>query len=153
MQQRFTERVEKVVKLANVIAREFEQDYVGTEHILLAIHREGTGMGARILIERGITAERLKAEIEKLMRKSLEDTWVFGRLPGTPHFRNVVATALDEAQKMNSDQLHTEHLVLALLREEGSVAYHALKNLGCDLESVRADILASLSNDDATRTG
>ena len=85
------------------------------------------------------------------MRKSLEDTWVFGRLPGTPHFRNVVATALEQAEKMETDMLRTEHLVLALLKEEGSVAYEALKSLGCDFDSVLAEI-SEVSGDDDTLT-
>ncbi len=142
MYRKFTERVEKVVKLASVIAREYELDYVGTEHILLALQREGTGRAAQLLEAHGVTADKLKAEVDLLTRKSMEDTWVFGRLPGSPHFRNVIATALEEAEKLNQDKLQTEHLLLALLKEEGSVAYNALHNLGCNFATIHADIVA-----------
>ncbi|HRX85324.1 MAG TPA: Clp protease N-terminal domain-containing protein [Phycisphaerae bacterium] len=143
MYRHFTESVEKVVKRASQIAREYGQDYVGTEHILLAIRHEGVGLGNKVLEDRGISAERLKDEIDKLVRKSLEDTWVFGRLPGTPHFRNVVANALEEAEQMKADKLRTEHLILALLKEDGSVACRALQNLGCDYATVRAEAAAN----------
>jgi ATP-dependent Clp protease ATP-binding subunit ClpC len=150
MYRHFTPRVEQVVKLASAIAREYGQEYVGTEHILLAIEREGTGMGAKLLANCGLTGEKLKDEIDNLVKKSLEDTWVFGRLPGSPHFRNVVATALEEAEKLKADKLHTEHLVLALLKEEGSVAFQALRNLGCDYPKALA-ALAALNTHPAPR--
>src|SRR5512140_1641165 len=84
MLEHLSRRVDQVIKLANAIAREYEQEYVGTEHVLLAISREGTGMGARILRDKAITEEKIAAEISKLIKASLEDTWVFGRLPGSP---------------------------------------------------------------------
>jgi ATP-dependent Clp protease ATP-binding subunit ClpC len=143
MYTKFTKRVEEVVKLANAIAREYELDYVGTEHILLAISREGGGLGAKILVERGLTEAKLKAEVDRITQKSMEDTWVFGRLPGTPHFRNVVAVALDEAERLQAGLLRTEHLLLALLKEEGSVAYNALHSLGCDYKTIAAAVEAA----------
>ena len=96
-----SERVAEVIKVANQIAREYDQEYVGTEHLLLAIQREGTGIGATVLAKRGIAADRLRAEVDKLVKKQLEETWVFGRLPGTPHFKNVMASGnrtMPEAQ-------------------------------------------------------
>ena len=145
MYTKFTKRVEKVVKLANVIAREYDLDYVGTEHILLAIRREGTGLGSQVLEERGISEARLKEEIDRLTKKSMEDTWVFGRLPGTPHFRNVVAAALEQAEEIKAERLRTEHLLLALLKEKGSVAYNALKALDCTFDNIHAAILERTS--------
>lgn len=140
MYEQLSKRVDQVIKLANKIAREFEQEYVGTEHILLAIAREGTGAGATILTKRGATEKKIRAEVDKLIKASLEDTWVFGRLPGTPHFRNVVARAIEEAQKLESKQVCTEHLLLALLRERGCVAYEALRALGLSTKLVRGDV-------------
>jgi len=142
MHPQFTDRVAQVVKLAGAIARERGLEYVGTEHILLAIRQEGGGLGSKLLADRGISLEMLRTEIDKLVQKSMEDTWVFGRLPGSPHFRNVVATALEEAEKTKSSKLRTEHLVLALLKEEGSVACRALRTLGCDYAEVHADVAA-----------
>ena len=97
--ERLSPRVDKVVKLANSIARDYEQDYVGTEHVLLAIIEEGTGLGAKIMAEHGASKERVKAEIDKLVQASLEDTWVFGRLPGSPHFKNVVVSSSNQIDR------------------------------------------------------
>lgn len=142
MHKHFTKRVEKVVKLASEIAREYDQDYVGTEHLLLAIEREGTGAACQILEACNVTEGKLKAEVDRLIKKSLEDTWVFGRLPGTPHFRNVVASALDAAERMGATELRTEHLLLALAGESGSVASRALQAVGCTPEQIEAQISA-----------
>jgi ATP-dependent Clp protease ATP-binding subunit ClpA len=142
MYEKFSPRVEKVIKLAHEIAREYDMEYVGTEHVLLAIHREGTGVGAQVLARHQITEWALKREVDKLVQKSMEDTWVFGRLPGTPHFRNVVAVAIEQAQQLESKKVCTEHLLLALLREKGSVARQALKNLGVSHAQAVEDVLA-----------
>lgn len=141
MYERLSKRVEKVIKeLAPAIAREYDQDYVGTEHVLLAIEQEGTGVGAKVLHEHGVTGATLKEEIDKLIKKSMEETWVFGRLPGTPHFRNVLAAAITQAQKLNSKEICTEHLLLALIREKGSVAARALRQLKLSYTGARESV-------------
>lgn len=136
-----SQRVSEVIKIANRVAREYDQEYVGTEHVLLAIQQEGTGIGAAVLAKRSITAHKLRDEIDKLVKKQLEETWVFGRLPGTPHFKNVMATAIKQCQELEAKEVCTEHLLLALLTERGSVAHKAAKNLGLSIESVRNDVL------------
>ena len=141
MYEKFSPRVDKVIKLANAIAREYDQEYVGTEHILLAIAREGTGVGAKVLENRQVTEARLREEVDKLIKKSMEETWVFGRLPGTPHFKNVVATAIEQARQLETKEICTEHLLLALSRENGSVAYRALKNLGARYADIKSDVV------------
>ena len=145
MHTRFTKRVENVVQLACTIAREYELDYVGTEHILLAIRREGTGVGSHVLEDRGITEAQLKAEIDRRTKESLEDTWVFGRLPGTPNFRAVVTEAIGQAERMGSESVCTEHLLLALLKEEGCVASETLKTLGCTFDGIRTAVVERTS--------
>ncbi len=147
-----SQRVAAVIKIANDIAREYEQEYVGTEHVLLAIEREGTGIGAKVLASRGVSADRLRGEIDKLIKKRLEETWVFGRLPGTPHFKNVVATAIEQCQQLESKELCTEHLLLALLKERGSVANKALKNVGLTFEDARAKVLELTGSSQPTRS-
>ncbi len=142
MYEKFSGNVERVIKLAEEIAREYDMEYVGTEHVLLAIQREGTNVGAQILARHGITGPLLKNEIDRLTQKSMEDTWVFGRLPGTPHFKNVVAIAIEQARQLESKDVRSEHLLLALLRESGSVAYQALRNLGLSHEAAVKDVLA-----------
>ena len=82
----------------------------------------------------------LKQEIDALVKASLEDTWVFGRLPGTPHFKNVVARGIEEARGLKSRSVCTEHLLLGLLLEKGSVAHQALRKLGFSARKVREEI-------------
>ena len=136
-----SQRVAEVIKIANLIAREYDQEYVGTEHVLLAIQREGTGVGATVLSRHDITEYKLRDEIDNLIKKQMEETWVFGRLPGTPHFKNVIATAIKECQELEAKRVCTEHLLLALAKEKGSVAYKALNVLGLTHEQTRKDIL------------
>jgi ATP-dependent Clp protease ATP-binding subunit ClpC len=136
-----SQRVSGVIRLANQIAREYEEEYVGTEHVLLAIQRDGAGLGAAILGKHGITDQKLRAAIDRLMKKRMEETWVFGRLPGTPHFKNVMAVAALQCQQLEDREIGTEHMLLALLQERGSVAYKALKALGLSYAAARADLL------------
>jgi len=136
-----SQRVAEVIKVANQVAREYDQEYVGTEHVLLAIQREGTGVGAAVLKKHGLSEEKLRREIDRLIKKRMEETWVFGRLPGTPHFKNVIAQAIQQCQQLESKEVCTEHLLLALLTEKGSVAYQTLKDLKLTYADARQDVL------------
>lgn len=140
MYEQLSKRVDRVVKLARKVARGYDQEYVGTEHLLLAISEEGTGVGAGVLQAHGATYDKLKDQVDKLIRASLEDTWVFGRLPGSPHFRNVIAQAIKEARKLKNKEVCTEHLLLALLLEKDCVAQKALKTFGLTVKHVRDQI-------------
>jgi len=140
MYVKLTKRVEAIIKQARSFAREADQEYLGTEHVLLAIAREGTGVGARVLQAFGVDEYRLRAEIAKLTRKSMEETWVFGRLPGSPHLKASVATAIELAQKMNAQELGTEHLLLAMLSERGSIARQSLEALGVTFDKAVGEI-------------
>ena len=142
MLPRSSERVARVIKLANQIAREYEQEYVGTEHVLLAVLQEGSGVGARLLIDRGVTIDRLREVVDQLMRKQMEETWVFGRLPGTPHFKNVMAGAINACQSEGAGELCTEHLLLALVSERGCVAQKAIDELGVAHRDLVQDLAA-----------
>jgi ATP-dependent Clp protease ATP-binding subunit ClpC len=136
-----SQKVAEVMKLANRIAREYEREYVGTEHVLLALQREGAGVAAAVLAKNGIAAPKLQAEVEKLIKKQLEETWVFGRLPGTPHFKNVIASAIEQCQQLDAKEVCTEHLLLALLSEKGCVAHKALTACGLAYDKARKDVL------------
>lgn len=140
MHPKLSKRCEKVIRLANDIAHEYEQEYVGTEHLLLAIAREGTGPACEFLEANGVDEAQLKEVVDKLIKQSMEDTWVFGRLPGSPHFRNVMAGAIEEAGKLGSREIRVEHLFLGLLREKGSVAENALADVGITLSKAQKDI-------------
>lgn len=140
MLPKLSKRMDKIIKVSQRIARDYGQEYVGTEHILLAILEEGTGMAVEILHDAGVDLGRAKTVVDTLMRKSLEDTWVFGRLPGTPHFRNVIEGAINEARHFNSNVVCSEFLLAALSREEGSVAQSALFELGVESKHIRSEI-------------
>jgi ATP-dependent Clp protease ATP-binding subunit ClpC len=133
-----------VKKVAQEIAYEFELEYVGTEHVLLAILRHGKGVGADVLKKFGIDETKARIEVERVLAREKEDTWVFGRLPGSPHYRNVVALAIDEATQLEAKSIGTEHVLLALLREEDSTAQRVLAKLGLDLKKCRAEVLRRL---------
>jgi ATP-dependent Clp protease ATP-binding subunit ClpC len=136
-----SQRVGEVIKIANQIAREYEREYVGTEHVLLAIAREGKGVGAGVLKKHHLSEDIIREEVDKLIKKQLEETWVFGRLPGTPHFKNVVAQAINQCQQLEAKEVCTQHLLLALLTEKGSVAYKALGALKLTYDQAKADVL------------
>jgi ATP-dependent Clp protease ATP-binding subunit ClpC len=143
--QHLDAHAQAIVDLANQIAREYEIDYVGTEHILLAILRHHDNVGAGVLHSMGVTEQRAREKIDELVQRSKEDTWVFGRLPGSPHFRNVIARAIEEAGQLEARKIGSEHLLLALLREKHSTAQQALALLGVSLKRCRDEILRVLS--------
>jgi len=147
MFEKLTPRMEKIIRMSQEIAREYDQEHVGTEHLLLAILREGSSVGAQILQDAGVDMPKTKAAIDRFIQASMEDTWVFGRLPGTPHFRNVMATAIEEARQLESKYVCAEHLLLALAREEGSVASTALAELGLRAGAIRASISKRMTED------
>ena len=145
MYEKLSNRVERVIELARGIAREYGLDYLGTEHTLLAIQQEGTGLGAKLLDGFGIDEYRLKAAVDKRTRNSMEETWVLGRLPGSPSLKSVVAYAIELAQQLESKEVCTEHLLLGMLKEEGSVAEQALGDLGLRYDDARARLVEMTS--------
>jgi ATP-dependent Clp protease ATP-binding subunit ClpC len=134
-----------IVNLANDIAREYELEYVGTEHILLAILRQNGGVGARVLHHLGVDEQRARAAVDKLVQRAKEDTWVFGRLPGSPHYRRVIELAIEEAGQLEAKKIGSEHLLLSLLREKGTTAQLALASLGVSLRTCREEVLRELN--------
>jgi ATP-dependent Clp protease ATP-binding subunit ClpC len=133
-----------IVNLANEIAHEYELEYVGTEHILLAILRHPGGLGRRVLANLGVTEARAREVVDKLAQRAKEDTWVFGRLPGSPNYRRVIELAIEEAAQLEARQIGSEHLLLALLREKGTTGQAALGKLGVTLQACREQILLEL---------
>ncbi|GMU22254.1 MAG: hypothetical protein AMXMBFR13_23420 [Phycisphaerae bacterium] len=134
-------RAEQILKLAKEAAREYEQGFVGTEHLLLGIIREGTGVGAAILLEHGATEEKIKERIDHLIRQRLQETWILGRLPGTRHYRDVLSKAGAAARGHGNWQICSVHLLMALLQEKGSTGCQVLTDLGISMEVVRRAIV------------
>jgi ATP-dependent Clp protease ATP-binding subunit ClpC len=140
MFEKLTPSLDRIIKSSQQIAREYEQDYVGTEHLLLAILKDGSSLAAKILIDSGVNLANTKVIIDRIIKGTLEDTWVFGRLPGTPHFRNVMAAAIEEARQLESKVVSPEHMLIALAREDGSVASAALAELGVKAPRIRSEV-------------
>ncbi len=134
-----------VVDLANEIAHEFELEYVGTEHILLAILRHNDNAGANALRSLGVDEDQVRTKLDELIRRAKEDTWVLGRLPGSPHYRNVIERAMEVAEQLESQSINSAHLLLALFHDKESTAQRTLIGLGIGLKKCRDAVLRELS--------
>ncbi len=145
MFNRFTERARKVVLLAKEEAKRFNHDYIGTEHILLGLVREGEGVAAAVLANLGLSSEKIRIEVEKLV-KAGPSTLVSGDIPFTPKAKKVMELAMDEAVSLGHNYIGTEHLLLGLLREGEGVASQVLINLGLDLNKVRGEVMRLLGS-------
>jgi len=140
MFERFTDRARKVMALANQEAQRFNHEYIGTEHILLGLVKEGSGVGANVLKNLDVDIKKLRLEIEKLV-KSGPDMVTMGKLPQTPKAKKVIEYAIEEARALNHNYVGTEHILLGLLRESEGIAAQVLMNLGLKLEDVRQEVL------------
>ena len=140
MFERFTDRARKVMALANQEAQRFNHEYIGTEHILLGLVKEGSGVGANVLKNLDVDIKKLRLEVEKLV-KSGPDMVTMGKLPHTPRAKKVIEFAIEEARSLNHNYIGTEHLLLGLLRETEGIAAQVLMNLGLKLEDVRQEVL------------
>jgi len=140
MFERFTDRARKVMALANQEAQRFNHEYSGTEHILLGLVKEGSGVGATVLKNLDVDIKKLRLEIEKLV-KSGPDMVTMGKLPQTPRTKKVIEYAIEEARSLNHNYIGTEHILLGLLRESEGIAAQVLMNLGLKLEDVRQEVL------------
>ncbi|MHC4570615.1 MAG: ATP-dependent Clp protease ATP-binding subunit [Planctomycetota bacterium] len=140
MFERFTDRARKVMALANQEAQRFNHEYIGTEHILLGLVKEGSGVGATVLKNLEVDIKKLRLEVEKLV-KSGPDMVTMGKLPQTPRAKKVIEYAIEEARALNHNYVGTEHILLGLLRESEGIAAQVLMNLGLKLEDVRQEVL------------
>ena len=140
MFERFTDRARKVMALANQEAQRFNHEYIGTEHILLGLVKEGSGVGANVLKNLDVDLRKVRLEVEKLV-KSGPETAAMGKLPQTPRAKKVIEYAIEEARNLNHNYVGTEHLLLGLLREQDGVAAQVLMNLNLKLEDVREEVL------------
>jgi len=140
MFERFTDRARKVMALANQEAQRFNHEYVGTEHILLGLVKEGQGVAANVLHNLQVDLKKIRLEVEKIV-KSGPNMVTMGKLPQTPRAKKVIEFAIEEARNLGHNYVGTEHLLLGLLREHDGVAAQVLMNLGLKLEDVRAEVL------------
>jgi len=156
MFERLTDRARKVMALANQEAQRFNHEYIGTEHILLGLVKEGSGVGANVLKALEIDLRKVRLEVEKLV-KSGPEMVTMGKLPQTPRAKKVLEYAIEEARHLNHNYVGTEHLLLGLLREQDGVAAQVLMNLGVKLEEGREEVLnllgAAIEPDDMEEVG
>ncbi len=152
MFERFTDRARKVMALANQEAQRFNHEYIGTEHILLGLVKEGSGVGANVLKNLDVDLRKVRLEVEKLVKAGPEMV-TMGKLPQTPRAKKVIEYAIEEARNLNHNYVGTEHLLLGLLREHDGVAAQVLMNLGLKLEEVREEVLNLLGAGSESETG
>jgi ATP-dependent Clp protease ATP-binding subunit ClpC len=136
MFDRFTERARKVIALAREEAGRLGHDYIGTEHLLLGLIREGGGVAAAVLENLTVDLERVRLEVEKLVVIG-GGTLTLGEVPFTPRAKKVLELSVEEAQSLSHNYIGTEHLLLGLIREGEGVAAKVLENLGVKLDKAR----------------
>jgi ATP-dependent Clp protease ATP-binding subunit ClpA len=140
---RFTERARKALSLAQEEAQRLNHNYIGTEHLLLGLVREGDGVAAKVLSNLGVHLASVRAEVERTIGRG--DQIVQGDLGLTPRAKKVVELAVDEARRLNHHYIGTEHLLLGLVREGEGIAADVLQSLGVNLEGLRQTTIQVLS--------
>jgi len=135
MYERFTDRARAVFRNANQVAESRKHDYIGTEHILLALVEDQSCLGAIVVQKLAIDPDAVNAMIRQVAEKEKE----------TPSAKVVIEFAIDEAQRLGHDYVGTEHLLLGLLREEVGIAAQTLRQLKVDLEKARATVREHLA--------
>ncbi len=152
MSNRFTERAQRVILIAQEEAKRLNHDYVGTEHILLGLIALGEGVAAQVLANLGVDLRRVRSEIEKIVGTG-DNVMLLGEIPFTPRAKKVLEYAVEEAQHMGHSYVGTEHLLLGLIREEEGVAARVLENLGLRLDVVREEVLNLLGEGQSQAQG
>ena len=133
------------MQLANQEAQRFNHEYIGTEHVLLGLIKEGSGVAANVLKNLDIDLRKIRLEVEKLVQSG-PDMVTMGKLPQTPRAKKVIEYSMEEARNLNHNYVGTEHILLGLLREQEGVAAQVLMNLGLKLEDVREEVLSLLGH-------
>jgi ATP-dependent Clp protease ATP-binding subunit ClpA len=143
---RFNDRAKRVLALAQDEAIRFNHNYIGPEHLLLGLVREGEGVAARALGALGIGLGPLRRAVEQVIGRG-ESTTSPSEITLTPRTKKVIELAIDEGRKLAHNDIGTEHLLLGILRDDTSMACKVLVEQGATLEKVRAYVIAMLSND------
>jgi len=142
MFSRFTERAQQVLVLAQEEAKRLNHNFIGTEHLLLGLVREGSGIAARALQNMNVDLNRVRSEVERIAPKG--DKLYFQGITYTPRAKRVVELSIEESQNLGHNYVGTEHILLGLLREGEGIAAQVLTNLGVDLERARKEVIQLL---------
>ena len=140
---KFTERARRVLTLAQEEAQRFNHNYIGTEHLLLGLVREGDGVAAKVLSNLGVELSKVRSAVEFIIGRG--DRATQGEIGLTPRAKKVIELAVDEARRLSHHYIGTEHLLLGLVREGEGIAASVLESLGVNLERVRAETTRILS--------
>jgi len=140
---RFTERARKVLTLAQEEAQRFNHNYIGTEHLLLGLVREGDGVAAKVLSNLGVELQKVRSAVEFIIGRG--ERTVSGEIGLTPRAKKVIELAVDEARRLGHHYIGTEHLLLGLIREGEGIAAGVLESLGVNLEKVRTEVIKVLT--------
>jgi ATP-dependent Clp protease ATP-binding subunit ClpA len=143
MFERFTKRARRVVVLAQEEARMLSHDYIGTEHLLLGLVHEGTGLAAQALESLGITQQAVRQQVEEIIGRGHQDPRG-GHIPFTPQAKKALELSLREALQIGHNYIGTEHILLGLIREGEGPAAQVLVSLGADLDTVRQQVMELL---------
>ncbi len=149
MFERFTDRARKMMALANQEAQRFNHEYIGTEHLLLGLVKEGGGVAANSLKNLGVDLRKVRLEVEKII-KSGTDMITMGKLPQTAIAKKVIQKAIDESRDLNHNYVGTEHLLLGLIAIEEGIAHQVFQALELKYDVVKAEIIAMLKSKDIT---
>jgi len=149
----FTERVRKVLQMAREEAQRLHHEYVGTEHILLGLIREGEGVAAAVLQNLSVDLDEIQQKIEETVKKGKAAQTTGPDLPYTSRAKKVLELAMSEARELNHSYVGTEHLLLGLLREEKGIAAQVLTDAGVNLDAARAETLRLLGTDASAQGG
>src|SRR5213594_872775 len=143
MFERFTDRARKVMQLANQEAQRLNHEYIGTEHILLGLVKEGSGVAANVLKNLDIDLRKIRLEVEKIVQSG-PDMVTMGKLPQTPWAKKVIEYSIEEARNLKHNYVGTEHLLLGLLRVQEGVAAQVFKHLGLKPIDIRTEVFRLL---------
>ena len=144
MASRFTRKAQKVLNLSMQIASELGHTYIGSEHLLLGLLSEDTGVAAHYLQERGATVEKVQEAVVRIAGEGTPSAISSSDI--TPRTKNIIENSLVESQRYGQNYIGTEHLLLALLEERDCVAVRVLETLGVSVNDLRQDIVAFLNN-------
>src|SRR6184192_3460585 len=140
---KFTERARRVLMLAQEEAQRFNHNYIGTEHLLLGLVREGEGVAAKVLGNLGVELNKVRSAVEFIIGRG--DRTVAGDIGLTPRAKKVIELSVDEARRLNHHYIDTEHLLLGLVREGEGIAAGVLESLGVSLDKVRSQVIYVLN--------
>ncbi len=145
MFEHFTDEARKVMALANQEAQRFNHEYIDTEHILLGLVKEGSGVGPTVLKNLDVDIKKLRFEIEKHVKRG-PDMVTIEKLPQTPRAKKVIEYTIEEARALNHNYIGTEHILLGILRESEGIAAQVLMHIGLNLEAVRQEVCVILAS-------